>query len=117
LTRFLIDECTGRRLAILLKNAGYDVVFVGDWKPSATDEEVLRKAEEEDRILITDDKDFGELIFRLGKPSKGVILLRTSTTDPVRRFQLLEKILKFTDVKEKFVVVKDDAVRIRKIKF
>ncbi|MDI3502250.1 MAG: hypothetical protein PWR09_374, partial [Archaeoglobi archaeon] len=51
--KFLVDECTGRRLAILLKNAGYDVVFVGDWKSSASDEEVLRKAEEEDRILIT----------------------------------------------------------------
>ena len=76
--KFLIDECTGRRLAILLKNAGYDVVFVGGWKHSASDEEVLRKAEEGDRILITDDKDFGELVFRLGSPSKGVILLRTS---------------------------------------
>lgn len=61
-------------LQFLLRNAGYDVIFVGDWKPSATDEEVLKKAEEEDRILITDDKDFGELVFRLGKPSKGVIL-------------------------------------------
>ena len=115
--KFLIDECTGRRLAILLKNAGYDVVFVGDWKPSASYEEILRKAEEENRILITDDKDFGELVFRLGRPSKGVILLRTSTTDPVRRFQLLEKILKSIDVGEKFVVVSDDAVKLRKIKF
>ena len=79
------------------------------------DEEVLRKAEEEDRILITDDKDFGELVFRLRKPSKGVILLRTSTADPERRFQLLDKILKSIDVREKFVVVKDDAVKLRKI--
>ncbi len=49
--KFLVDECTGRRLAILLRNAGYDVVFVGGWKPSATDEEVLRKVEEENKIL------------------------------------------------------------------
>ncbi|WP_457550311.1 DUF5615 family PIN-like protein [Archaeoglobus sp.] len=48
--KFLVDECTGRRLALLLKDAGYDVLFVGDWKPGATDEEVLRKAEEESRI-------------------------------------------------------------------
>ena len=70
------------------------MIFVGDRKPSATDEDVIRKAEEENGILITDDKDFGELVFRLGEPSKGLILLRTSTTDPVRRFQLLERILK-----------------------
>jgi len=114
--KFLIDECTGRRLAILLENAGYDVVFVGDWKPSTTDEEVLRKAEEEDRILITDDKDFGELIFRLGKPSKGVILLRTSTTDPVRRFHILRNLIERIDVEGKFIVIGDNVVRVRKLK-
>jgi len=77
--KFLVDECTGKRLAKLLEKAGFDVVFVGDWKPSATDDEVLEKAEKDDRILITDDKDFGELIFRLGRPLKGVILLRLSS--------------------------------------
>ena len=93
------------------------MVFVGDWKPSALDDEVLKKAEKEGRILITDDKDFGELVFRLRRPSKGVILLRTSMTDPARRFQLLEKILRLIDVEEKFVVVKDDVVKFREIKF
>ncbi len=113
--KFLVDECTGKRLAKLLEKAGFDVVFVGDWKPSATDDEVLEKAEKEDRILITDDKDFGELIFRLGKPSKGVILLRLSTTDPMKRFRVLNEVLKLVDVKGKFVVVGDEAVRVRKI--
>ena len=86
-----------------------------EWKLAASDDEVLRKAEEEDRILITDDKDFGELVFRLGKPSKGVLLLRMSTTDPAKRFQLLMKVLRTVDVREKFVVVRDDIVRIRKL--
>ncbi len=44
--KFLIDECTGKRLSILLKKAGYDVIFVGDCKPSASDDEVLQKANE-----------------------------------------------------------------------
>ncbi len=113
--KFLVDECTGKRLAKLLEKAGFDVVFVGDWKPSATDDEVLEKAEKEDRILITDDKDFGELIFRLGRPSKGVILLRLSTTDPMKRFQVLNDVLKLIDVRGKFVVVGDEAIRVRKI--
>jgi len=39
--KFLVDECTGKRLANLLVNAGYDAVYVGDWKLSASDEEVL----------------------------------------------------------------------------
>ena len=111
--KFLIDECTGKRLSLLLKNAEYDVVFVGDWKPSASDEEVLQKANEDGRILITDDKDFGELVFRLEKPSSGVILIRTSTTNPYTRFHLLENLLKSADVNEKFVVLKDTVIKIR----
>ncbi len=103
--KFLVDECTGKRLAKLLEKAGFDVVFVGDWKPSATDDEVFEKAEKEDRILI----------FRLGKPSKGVILLRLSTTDPMKRFRVLNEVLKLVDVKGKFVVVGDEAVKVRKI--
>ncbi len=68
------------------------------------------------RILITYDKDFGELVFRLRRPSRGVILLRTSTTDPARRFQLLEKILKLIDVEGKFVVVRDECREIKRNK-
>ncbi len=111
--KLLIDECTGKRLTILLKNAGYDVLFVGDWKPSASDDEVLQKANEEERILITDDKDFGELVFRLEKPASGIILIRTSTTNPATRFDLLEILLKSTDVYGKFIVLKDNVIRIR----
>jgi len=40
----------GKRLATLLVEAGYDVIFVGDWKPSSSDEEVLSKAEGEERL-------------------------------------------------------------------
>ncbi len=111
--KFLKDECTGKRLAVLLKNAGYDVLFVGDWKPSASDDEVLQKANEEGRILITDDKDFGELVFRLGKPSSGIILIRTSTTNPATRFDLLGILLKSTDAYGKFIVLKDNVIKIR----
>ncbi len=111
--KFLVDECTGKRLSILLKNAGYDVIFVGDWKPSASDEEVLQKSNQDERILITDDKDFGELVFRLEKPSSGVILIRASTTDPYTRFHLIENLLKSTDVNKKFIVLRDTVIKVR----
>ncbi len=88
--KFLIDECTGKRLAVLLK-----------------------KANDEERILITDDKDFGEFVFRLEKPSSGVILIRTSTTNPPKRFDLLEILLKSTDVDRKFIVLKDGVIKVR----
>ena len=113
--KFLIDECVGRRLVVLLQRSGYDAVFVGDWKPSSSDEDVLRKAESEGRILITDDKDFGRLIFKLKRPSTGVILIRTSTTDPNKRFDSLLKVLKKIDPSGKFIVIEDGAIRIRRI--
>jgi len=114
--RFLVDECTGRRLSMMLNNAGYDTIFVGDWKPSAHDEEVLHKAKSDGRILITEDKDFGELVFRLLKPSCGIILIRTSTTLPEKRFNLIEKLIKSIDVNYKFIVIKDSLIKTRRIK-
>lgn len=112
--RFLIDECAGKRLANLLEKEGYDVLFAGDAMPSASDEEIIKKCEEDDRILVTDDKDFGELVFRLGRPIKGVILLRIITT-PEIRLEAILRLLKNYDVKNKFIVLQENAVRIRKI--
>lgn len=112
--RFLVDECTGKKFANLLGKKGYDVLFVGDITHSASDEEIIRKAEEDDRILITDDKDFGELVFRLGKPAKGVILLRIGV-NPEKRLRALIKLLKKYKLKGKFIVLKEDSVRIRTI--
>jgi len=113
--RFLVDECTGKRLAKLLEKESHDVLFVGDVMPSASDDEVIRRAEKENRILITDDRDFGELVFRLGKPTKGVILLRTGV-NPEKRLKALVKLLRNYEIAEKFVVLKEDSVRIRRMR-
>ncbi len=112
--RFLVDECTGKKLTRLLEKEGHDVLFVGDVMPSALDDEIIRKAEEDDRILITDDKDFGELVFRLGEPTNGVILLRISV-NPEKRLKALVRLLKNYEIAGKFVVLKEVSVRIRTI--
>ena len=111
--RFLVDECTGIKLSKLLKESGFDVIFIGDVIPGVSNGEVLSKAEKEDRILITDDKDFGELVFRLKKPSQGVIHLRTSTTDAYKRFKIILSLLENHEVEGKFIVIKDDRIKIR----
>ncbi len=114
MAKFLVDESTGKRLALLLMKHGYNVIFVGDWKKSASDNEVLEKAYKEKRVLITDDKDFGELIFRLGRKSAGVILLRTRVTDAHFRMNLLKRLIDHIDVNQKFIVLKENAIRISK---
>jgi len=110
---FLVDESTGRKLTSLIKQAGYDVFFSFDVLPRAGDEQLLDFAEKTNRVLITDDKDFGELIFRLNRPSSGVIFLRLSK-DPVKRFERIKYILDKSE--RKFIVVKEGQIRVRDLK-
>lgn len=111
--RFLVDESSDKLLANLMKRAGYDTTFVGDVMPTATDETILDSAEKENRVLISDDKDFGELIFRLNRPTSGVILLRTLTTDPEKRFEMIKGVL--DEAEGKFIVVSEGRIRERKL--
>lgn len=114
--KFLVDESTGKILFDNLSSKGFDAKFVTSIMPSATDEAILNFAEKEKRILITNDKDFGELIFRLKRPYFGVILLRLKQDNPKNRkdylFYLLEN---FADsLENRFIVVSENKVRIRK---
>ena len=111
--KFLVDVNLGRKFTNLLQNAGHNAVFAKDLWPLSTDEEILAKARDEERIVITNDKDFGELVFRLGKAARGVILLRTTTTDSVERFELVKGVL--NDAIGKFVVVKEGQIRVRNL--
>ena len=75
--RFLLDESAEARIAAILTEQGHDVTRIGrDYPPSLPDEDVLALAERERRILITNDKDFGELVFRERHPHAGVVLFR-----------------------------------------
>ena len=91
----------------------YDSMFVGDWKRGAEDIEVVLKAIDDDRIIITEDKDFGEIIFKYRLVPPGLILFRT--TNPQRRLDLLEKVLKKVDPYEKIIVISEKAIRVRPI--
>lgn len=109
--RLLIDANLGRKFTNLLNLAGYDAVHINDLLPKASDENVLSIAKREGRIIITNDKDFGELVFKLGILSTGIVLLRTSTTDPEKRFSMIKNAL--NKAKGKFVVVKEGQIRVR----
>jgi len=111
--KFLVDANLGRIFTNLLNQAGHDAILIKDVLPNAPDEDVLSFAKSEKRIVITNDKDFGELVFRLGKPTSGVILLRTLATDPVKRFELIKNIL--DKAEGKFIVVREYRIRIREL--
>lgn len=112
--KFLIDANLGRKFTNLINKAGYNAVFINDLLTKASDEDVLSLAERENRIVITNDKDFGKLIFKLGKSSAGAILFRTSIIDSEKRFEMAKDAL--DKAKDKFIVVKEGRIRVRPLK-
>ncbi len=82
--KFLLDQCTDVRLLPYLKQLGHDATQIRRTYPqSIPDPEIHSIAQHEERILVTDDRDFGELIFRLQLPHAGVIFLRLGTYAPL----------------------------------
>jgi len=73
---FLADESCDFLVVRKLRSAQYDVLSVAESFPSVTDKQVLEHAIKEGRILLTEDKDFGEWVFAHGKKMEGVILIR-----------------------------------------
>ncbi len=74
--RFLADENCDFRVVRALRAAGHDVVAVIETSPGADDAAVIDMAVSEQRVFITEDRDFGQLAFSAGKPTAGIILLR-----------------------------------------
>ncbi len=93
--RFLLDESAEARIAAFLTERGHEATRIGrDYPPSLPDQDVLALAQREQRILITNDKDFGELVFREHHPHAGVILFRFPLDSPAQtKIQALEQFL------------------------
>ena len=74
--KLLADECCDASLVLAIREAGSDIEFVAETHRGIQDKEVIDLAWKEERLLLTEDKDFGELVVRLGYQIKGVLLLR-----------------------------------------
>lgn len=115
--RFLGDECTGPAVAKWLQSLHHDVFSVYDETRGLDDESIIKKANLENYILITNDNDFGELIFRRRESHKGVILLRLEDERTENKIAVLQRVLEahsdklrsnFIVVTEKFIRIADD---------
>jgi predicted nuclease of predicted toxin-antitoxin system len=96
-----------------LKNEGIDILSVREIAPGTPDEEVIRIANEDERILITFDKDFGKLVFKQKLLVKGVILLRFPPMSSSMISENIKKLLLRKDIKLEghFTVVEVDKIR------
>jgi predicted nuclease of predicted toxin-antitoxin system len=71
--KVLLDTCIWRPAQVEIRDAGHDVIWSGDWEKDPGDEEILNRAHAENRVLVTLDKDFGELAMLRGLPHSGII--------------------------------------------
>lgn len=73
--KLLLDACVWGGAKDDLKAAGHDVIWAGDWPEDPGDEEILARAHVEGRVLVTLDKDFGEIAVVRGTPHSGIVRL------------------------------------------
>lgn len=114
--RFLVDECTGPAVAQWLQEQNHEVFSVFDKARGMDDDTIIRKALDEKWILITNDKDFGDKVYRDGRLHRGVILLRLDDERPASKIHVLSQLLgSYSDrVPESFIVVTEKQVRFGK---
>jgi predicted nuclease of predicted toxin-antitoxin system len=97
-----------------LRDQQHDVFYVYEQERGMDDDDIIHKAFTEERILITNDKDFGEKVYRERRPHRGVVLLRLDDERVTSKIAVLQHLLaSYPDLlAEQFVVVTDTAVRV-----
>ncbi|MEM9272706.1 MAG: DUF5615 family PIN-like protein [Cyanobacteria bacterium P01_F01_bin.143] len=113
--RFLVDECTGTKVARWLKEQGYEVFSVYEQARGINDELIITKAFDENWILITNDKDFGEKVYREKFPHRGIILMRLQDERSINKINVLQRLflMYLQQLPDSFVVVTENQVRFR----
>ncbi|NCO41503.1 MAG: hypothetical protein COZ06_15190 [Armatimonadetes bacterium CG_4_10_14_3_um_filter_66_18] len=113
--RFLADENVSSTVIGGLRATGAEVLAVKESMRGARDVDILRRAQAEGRIVVTHDKDFGELAYRLRLPAdSGVVLFRLSGDSPERdNWRVLAVLQSRDDWEGHFSVVADDRIRMR----
>jgi predicted nuclease of predicted toxin-antitoxin system len=111
--RFLVDECTGPKVAEWLQGQGHEIFSVFDEARGIEDDEVIRKAYFESWILITNDKGFGEKVYLEQRPHRGVIFMRLEDERAANKIEVLRRLLAgyAHRLEDQFVVVTDTKVR------
>lgn len=112
--RILANETFPGEAVDALRDRGHDMAWVRMDAPGSTDAEVLARAQAESRLLVTLDKDFGELAFRALHPAaKGIVLFRLSAPSPGRFARAVVAALESRDDwSEYFAVVEDRRIRM-----
>jgi len=114
--KFLADESVDRQIVDFLRQRGHHVLYVAEMEPGISDDSVLDLANHEGALLLTADKDFGELVFRLGRFALGVILIRLAGLSAMSKAEIVAAAVgrHVDELPGAFAVIAPMTVRIRR---
>lgn len=115
--RFVLDVGVGRKVESYLQEAGYMIFSILDKDPTMSDSAILDIAEREFAMVVTMDKDFGELVFRDKRKHNGILLLRLEDETSMAKLEAIKFIMERhgTEIEGCFCVFQHGRLRIRKI--
>ena len=116
---FLIDADLPKSLSVFLKNKGYNAVDIRDIKPtSISDDKIFKLAKEQNRIIITRDTDFSNVLHYTPTSNLGIIVIRIRLISFEKIFSLVENLLKSISEKEllgSLIILRENRYRILKL--
>lgn len=114
--RFVADESVDAPIVQKLREVGFEIFSIAEQSHGISDELVLAIAHKNGSLLITQDKDFVDLVYRLGKAHEGIILLRLEGLTPYQKADLCLVVINQhkNELPGAFVVVYKDYVKIRR---
>lgn len=113
--KVVADESVDGPVVARLREDGHEVDYIAEMEPGISDDRVLSHANLRQALLITTDKDFGELVFRQGRLNAGVLLLRLPGVSPTQKAEIVSVAMTEhgTEMQPAFTVITSKMVRIR----
>lgn len=115
--KFFADESVDRQIVERLRQDGYYVWYVAEMDPGISDDAVLAWANQEAALLVTADKDFGEMVFRQRLHTHGIVLIRLAGLSSNRKAEIVASVISqhATELPCAFAVIAPGIFRIRRV--
>ncbi|MCE9604041.1 MAG: DUF5615 family PIN-like protein [Planctomycetia bacterium] len=115
--KIVADESVDRPIVEHARAMGHEIIYISEVSPGVSDDVVLEKAVTEKSPLMTSDKDFGELVYRLRRVHFGIILLRLSGLSAALKSACVTESLRLTHLEwtKSFVTISPGGTRVRLI--
>jgi predicted nuclease of predicted toxin-antitoxin system len=113
---FFADESIDRQIIERLRKDGHQVLDITELDPGISDDKVLSMANESNAILLTADRDFGDLVFRQRRLANGIVLIRLAGLSSTKKAELTSSMLDkhAIEIQGAFSVLTPASIRIRK---